>query len=147
MEEKELKEILTTHKEWLKDKSKGERADLQDADLQDANLRYADLRYANLQGTDLQRANLRGADLRDANLRYADLQGANIDLSSLPLWCGGLDFKIDERQAKQLLYHLINLMQYSEIDTKKVFKKHAYEWLKDSHLLTKHELPVLKEVE
>jgi len=84
---------------------------------------------------DLQYANLRGADLRDADL----------DFSCFPLWCGALNFKIDEKQAKQLMYHVINLMQYSNLDTKKIFKKATYKWLKDSHLVTKHNMSLLEE--
>ena len=137
-------------------------ANLRYANLQDANLRYAnlqgvDLRYAKFQYVDLRDANLRGADLRGvdlrggnlwgSNLRGADLRGADLDFSVLNLSCGGLNFKIDERQAKQLMYHVINLMQYSEIDTSKVVKKHVYKWLEDSHLVTKHGMPILKEVE
>ena len=86
-------------------------------------------------------ANLRRANLRDADLSYADL-----DFSVLPLWCGGLGFKIDEKQAKQLMYHVINLMQYSDIDTSKIIKKKMYEWLEDSHVVTEHRLPELKEM-
>ena len=46
----ELSKILENHKLWLKDRKKGERAD-----LRDANLRGADLRDANLSGVDLER--------------------------------------------------------------------------------------------
>jgi len=135
-------------------------AGLEHANLAGAKLRYANLAYANLRnadlagadliGADLRGANLRNTDLRNTDLRHADLgranlKGAKLDYSCLPLWCGGLDFKIDEKQAKQLMYHVINLMQYSEIDTSKVIKKKMYEWLEDSHLVTQHELPILKE--
>ena len=85
------------------------------------------------------------ADLEDADLQGAYLQGANLDFSCLPLWCGGMNFKIDERIAKQLAYHLINLMQHSNIDTSKVVKKGMFKWLKDSHLVTEYDLPILKE--
>jgi hypothetical protein len=54
----ELKDILLKHKEWLADRSKGEKANLSYADLRSADLRYADLSSANL---------------RYANLRYANL--------------------------------------------------------------------------
>jgi hypothetical protein len=137
---KSLKKHLELHKKWLNDANEGERLALRDADL-----RYADLRRANLRDADLRRANLRDADLRRANLRDADLRDADIDFSCLPLWCGGLDFKIDEKQAKQLVYHVLNLMQYSKLDTKKIFKKVTYKWLEDSHLVTEHKLPVLEE--
>ena len=85
------------------------------------------------------------ADLQSAYLQGADLQGANIDFSCLPLWCGGLNFKIDERQAKQLMYHVINLMQYSGLNVNKLVKKEMFKWLSDSHLVVKHNLPVLEE--
>lgn len=48
-----------------------------------------------------KRANLRGADLRGA-----DLYGADLDFSCWPLWCGGLGVKIDDRIARQLIYHV-----------------------------------------
>jgi len=108
----ELQVILAGHKEWLKDNTKGKRANLRDADLSYADLsyaalrdadlsyadlRYADLRYANLKGAELSDADLRGAnlsyaDLRYANLRYADLSDANLryaDLSDASLLCMG----------------------------------------------------------
>ena len=128
MNEKELNEKLELHKKWLKNENDGQYADLQGADLRGADLQYADLQ---------------GADLRGANLQYADLQGANIDFSCLPMWCGGLDFKIGERQAKQLMYHVINLMQYSNIDIPKSHKS-LLKWLSDSHLVKTHNLPVIK---
>jgi hypothetical protein len=108
-------------------------------------LSYAILSGANLSCTDLSGANLSGAILSYANLSGANLSGADLDFSQLNLSCKGLDFKIDERLAKQLVYHVINLMQYSELDTSKIFKKEVYKWLKDSHLVTKHNLPELEE--
>ena len=127
-----IKDILKKHKDWLEGESDGECADLRGADLrganlrradlQGANLRDADLRGADLRGADLRRADLRGADLqganlrdadlrcanlRGANLRDADLQGANLDFSCFPLWCGGLDIHLDDRQLIQIAYHLV----------------------------------------
>ena len=123
MEQEKLDKILEQHKLWLEsDGEKGERANLIRANLTDANL---------------IRANLTGANLR----------GADLDFSCLPLWCGGLNFKIDEKTAKQIAYHLINLMQYSELNTKKIFKKQVYKWLEDSHLVTVHDQKILKEKE
>lgn len=89
MDKKELDLILEKHEKWLDNENDGERA--------------------NLRGADLQGADLRGADLRDANLRYADL-----DYSCCPLWCGSLDVHIDDRLAKQLLYHLLRNAAYSK---------------------------------
>ena len=136
MTRKELDKILELHKMWLNGDENGKRADLRGADLRGADLYGADLRGANLRGADLYGANLRGAnlrgadlrgadlygaDLRGANLRGADLYGANLrgadlrdadlygadlDFSCWPLWCGGLGVKIDDRIARQLIYHV-----------------------------------------
>ena len=131
---KTLEQILTDHSKWLRNENGGILA----------NLKLADLQLADLQDADLQDANLRGAKLRGAYLQGANLRGAKLDFSCLPLWCGGLNFKIDEKQAKQLMYHVINLMQYSDIDTSKIVKKQMFKWLEDSHLVIKHGLPILK---
>ena len=89
--------------------------DLRYTDLSDADLSNTDLIGANLHDTDLIGANLSGANLIGADMHGANLSGANLDFSCLPLWCGGLNFKIDERIAKQLMYHVLNLMIYSNI--------------------------------
>ena len=77
-----IKDILKKHKDWLEGESDGERADLRGA-------------------------NLRGANLQNADLQNADLQGANLDFSCFPLWCGGLDMQLDDRQLIQIAYHLV----------------------------------------
>lgn len=111
MDQPKLNEILNCHKLWLETRVagnvQGKRANLQYADLQDANLRGADLRSANLRGANLHYADLHYADLQDADLRVADLRGANIDHSCLPLWCGSLAAHFDDRQLKQIAYHLV----------------------------------------
>ena len=105
MDKAKLDKILDNHKLWLSSGGeKGERADLRSADLSDADLRSADLSDA-----DLRSADLRYADLSDANLRSADL-----DFSAFPLWCGGLNVNIDDKQATQLLYHLVKNVLYSK---------------------------------
>lgn len=104
---KKIKDILKKHKDWLEGESDGERADLRGANLRFANLQNADLRDADLRGADLQGANLRFANLRGANLQNADLQGANLDFSCFPLWFGGLDIHLDDRQLIQIAYHLV----------------------------------------
>ena len=121
MKTEELNKKLELHKKWLNNETDGIKLDSQGAYL----------RYANLQ---------------HANLQHAYLQGADLDFSVLPIWCGGLNFKIDEKQAKQLMYHVINLMQYSKIKIPKSHKS-LYKWLSDSHVVTQHDLPVLKEFE
>ena len=109
MDKKELDLILEKHEKWLDNENDGERANLQGADLRDADLRSANLRGANLRG-----ANLRGADLRGADLQYADLRDADLDYSCWPLWCSSLGVHIDDRLAKQLLYHLLYNAAYSK---------------------------------
>ena len=108
MEQAKLNKILDEHKLWLKTNGKeGKKADLRSANLSSANLRSA---------------NLRSADLRYADLRYADLRYADLDYSAFPLWCGGLDVHIDDKQATQLLYHFIRNVKYSK-NTSKALKK------------------------
>ena len=93
MNQKELDKILDNHKLWLSSNGeKGEKADLSDADLS----------YA--------------------NLRSADLSDADLDFSAFPLWCGGLNVHIDDKQATQLLYHLVRNVQFSK-NTSKELKK------------------------
>ena len=129
MNQKTLNAILVNHDKWVCDPTTGAKANLAGADLTGANLRGANLNRANLTGADLTGANLTGADLtgadltganlsganlsganlRGANLNRADLTGADLDFSCLPLWCGGLKFKLDERLAKQIMYHALSL--------------------------------------
>ena len=97
-------------------------ADLSFANLRSANLSSADLRSADLSYADLSSANLSYADLSSADLSSANLSSADLDYSAFPLWCGGLDVNIDDRQATQLLYHLIRNVNYSK-NTSKSFKK------------------------
>ena len=83
------------------------KASLREVKLERANLRGAYLRDANLEGANLRDTNLEGADLRGANLRETDLRGADIDFSCLPLCCGSLTAHFDDRQLKQIAYHLV----------------------------------------
>ena len=80
--ESELASILNLHKAWIIGEDYGKRADLREA-------------------------NLRWADLREANLRWADLRGADLDYSGLPLWCGSLSAHFDDKQLRQIAYHLV----------------------------------------
>ena len=117
MNETELKKILDLHKIWVESGGNaGKNADLRNADLSYANLESADLRFAKLRGADLRFANLMDADLRYADLRNANLRNANLDFSCWPLWCGPLGVKVDKKLAVQLMYHTLNVMQYSGID-------------------------------
>lgn len=63
-----------------------------------------------------------GKEGQKADLRYADLNCADLDYAVFPLWCGGLDVNIDDRQATQLLYHLIRNVNYSK-NISESFKK------------------------
>ena len=109
MTESDIKKTLEEHICWLNDEG-GRRADLSEANLRRANLRRANLRRANLSGADLRRADLRRADLSEA-----DLSEANLDFSVLPLWCGSLNVKVDDRIVRQLLYHVIRIAQVSSL--------------------------------
>ena len=46
------------------------------------------------------------ANLSFADLSFADLRSADLDFSSFPLWCGGLNVHLDDRQLIQMAYHL-----------------------------------------
>jgi hypothetical protein len=86
-------------------------ATLRGANLEGANLKGANLVRANLEGATLEwanlvRANLRGATLRGANLRGANLVEANIDYTNLPLHCGIVGIKVDERIIRQWVGHI-----------------------------------------
>ena len=89
MTQDKLNEILELHKKWMDGEAGGIRADLRGANLRDADLRGANLRYANL---------------RDVDLRYANLYN-----TCLPLWCGGLNWKLDRLQMAQLFYHICSM--------------------------------------
>ena len=117
MKANELEKILELHAKWLNGEEGGERADLSWADLYFEDLSYTDLShtdlsytnlsYTDLSHTDLRHCDLRGADLSQANLRHCDLRGADLDYSCLPLWCGSLSANFDDRQLKQIAYHLV----------------------------------------
>ena len=48
-----------------------------------------------------------GTEGRSADLRGADLRGADLDFSCLPLWCGSLSAHFDDKQLRQIAYHLV----------------------------------------
>ena len=90
MTQEKLREVLEAHKRWLN--SYGKEGEL----------------------ADLIGAYLIGADLSGANLRDADLSGANLDYSCLPLWFGSLQEHFDDRQLKQIAYHLVKAGLHSK---------------------------------
>ena len=61
-----------------------------------------------------------------ANLRRADLQGANLFNTCLPLWCGGLNIKLDRLQMAQLAYHFCSMD--CEDDEIKGLQKYLYKF-------------------
>ena len=89
----ELNKILEQHKLWIESGGVGGK--------------WANLRGANLCDANLCDANLCDADLYDADLCGADLRCADLDFSTLPLWCGSLTAHFDDRQLKQIAYHLV----------------------------------------
>ena len=88
MNAKDLAETLKLHKKWFGGEKDGIRADLS--------------------GADLSEADFSGADLSGANL-----SGANIDYAVWPLWCKALNAQIDDRIARQLLYHTLSAIDNS----------------------------------
>lgn len=43
-----------------------------------------------------------------------DLRGADLDFSCLPLWCGSLAAHFDDRQLRQIAYHLVKAGLHSK---------------------------------
>ena len=118
---------------------------LKNADLRGANLTYANLSSANLRGVNLTYADLRGADLRNTDLTYTDLRNANLrgaDLyfSVLPLWCGGLNWKVDKNIFTQIMYH-IDTFECKDKDIQKLKKLKTWRKLVDkTEVKQKHDL-------
>ena len=75
---------------------------LQGSDFASANLKNADFTWANLCDADFLNADLMGADLGEA-----DIKGVDFDYACLPLWCGSLNAHFDDKQLKQIAYHLV----------------------------------------
>jgi len=84
--------------------------DLSDSNLSRCDLSGCDLRGCDLRGCDLSDSNLSRCDLSDSNLSGCDLSGCDLDYSSLPLWCGSLDIKVDKRIAAQIAYHFCRMV-------------------------------------
>ena len=85
-------------------------------DLRGVDLGNEDIAYANLAGMDLSRA---------------DLWGVDLDCSCLPLWCGGLGWKIDKRIACQIAYHLCS-MECNDPEFIEIYNK-IYEFANKFH--------------
>jgi hypothetical protein len=98
MTPEELAATLEAHRKWLLNPKDGARA----------NLSRTNLSGANLDGANLSRANLSVANLDGANLSGAKLDVANLDFSCLPLKCSGLAAKVDDRLARQFMYHALH---------------------------------------
>lgn len=105
----QLREILKKHIKWLCCEDGGERADLSYMDLSGMNFKSENLGCMILRGADL-----RNADLTNTTLIETDLKGANLDYSCLPLWCGSLTAHFDDRQLRQIAYHLVKAGLHSK---------------------------------
>jgi uncharacterized protein YjbI with pentapeptide repeats len=124
-----------------------EGANLKGANLKGANLEVADLEEANLEGAYLKGANLEGAYLKGANLEGADLEeanleGANLDFSCLFLSGKSLKANMDNKQIKQLLYHVLSVVKNSDNVSNKIKKslltKKLLKIANDSHVVSQH---------
>ena len=93
MTQTEINEVLRLHKLWLK---------------------YEGGKRAILDGQDLSGLDLDGALLDKASLKGASLYRASLDYSCLPLWCGSLTAHFDDRQLKQIAYHLVKAGLHSK---------------------------------
>lgn len=99
--------------------------------LKSANFEFSNLRHADFSGANLSLANLTYTDLKWADFNHtelfdADLKGADIDFSCLPLRCGALYVHFDDRQLRQIAYHLVKAGMYSKnasVETKKELNK------------------------
>ena len=122
MTQKELDKIIYKHQLWLIDEKGGERANLCYKDISNLNMSHCDLSGAKMRGATLLHCDMEYCDLRDCDMRGsliiycnmiccdirgADMEGANIDYSCLPLWCGSLTAHFDDRQLRQIAYHLV----------------------------------------
>jgi len=138
-ETKNLEEVIQAHEDFLAGLPQGIKASLSGQDLQHVILTNRDLR-----DIDFTNANLFNADVMNADFRGADLTGANIDFAQLNISCKSLSFKIGDKNAKMLLYMILTIMQYSDIDISSLVTQEMITYLEDSHLVTEHELEKLK---
>lgn len=76
MELEALKEILKTHRAWLRNERGGRRADLSLKVLRNLNLRNLQLPKSKLTGIQLINCDLSGANLRESDLFAANLAGS-----------------------------------------------------------------------
>jgi hypothetical protein len=91
-------------------------------DIRNSDLSEHEFRDCDFRDCDFRDCNFIGCNFIGCDFRGADLSGCNIDYSSLPLWCGG-QFKTDERICKQLVAHVVKIMELSEIDQPELIKK------------------------
>ena len=96
----------------------------------------------------LSEANLYKADLYKANLYKANLSEADLDYSCLPLSCKSLKAGFDDKQIKQLLYHVLSVVKNSNNVSDKMKKnlmtKKLLKIANESHLIYKHDCEELK---
>ncbi|WP_455046603.1 pentapeptide repeat-containing protein [Mogibacterium timidum] len=87
MTHEELQKVIEQHKHWINEDCEG----------------WQDLR-----------ATLRRANLHEANLYEANLYEADINYSCLPLLYGSLEANFDNKQLKQLIYHVVKAGLHSK---------------------------------
>ncbi len=118
---------LVAHSLWLKDESKGERADLTRVSLRLVDLRGVKLSYADLHGVDLSGKNLTGANFEGVDLSCANLEGANltdvnldraglrkVNLGSLTSGCDYSIMEFNDEQLKTIADCLVKSCLHSE---------------------------------
>ena len=74
-----------------------------------AKLGGATLTATNFTDANFAGANLSGAIFSHTNLTHANFKGADLFRAALPLWCGGLNWKLDRLQMSQLAYHFCSM--------------------------------------
>ena len=106
-------------------------ADLYEADFRSAFLQGSDFSAANLKDADFTCANLCNADFFNADLmgavlKEANIKGVDFDYACLPLLCSSLNAHFDDKQLKQIAYHLVKAGLQSKnasYETKEELKK------------------------
>lgn len=81
--EQEIKEILSSHKKWLEDNTKGKRAEFVFMDLSNIKLCGACLNKANFALSKLENVDFRGAELEATNFAETELISVNFDDTKL----------------------------------------------------------------
>jgi len=79
------------------------------AQLNNVIFDYADLSYCRFFNAQLKNVSFCNANLLGAGFIGASFENCNLDFSTFPLFCGGLDWKVDARIVRQQAYHLCSM--------------------------------------